>query len=982
MKILNTWVVLFAFVLTACSPSKKQNSDSGMKTAKDNSGNSYSFVENDPMKVRIYKLENGLELYLSQNTNEPTFMSFIAVKAGSTYDPSDNTGLAHYLEHLMFKGTPKLGTVNWEKEKELLAQIEELYEQHKNEPSAEGKKAIYKTIDSLSFEAAKHASPNEFDKAISSIGGKYTNAFTSNEVTAYMNVIPANEMEKWVMLERERFGNLVLRLFHTELETVYEEFNRGQDSDSRKAYSAMMKALFAGHPYGDQTTIGEAEHLKNPSMKNIRAYKEKYYVPNNIAVCLSGDVDYEKTVELFKKHWGDLKASTDLKHPTFGKLNPIQAPIKVDVFGTDKEFVTLAYRLDGKKSMDADYGELMANLLSNGKAGLIDLNLVQEQKILDARASAGFMNDYGNLTIKATLREGQSMDEAEQLLVGEIEKVKAGDFDDETFNAIVNNLRKNEIQSNESNWRTYKLLDAFIGDIPWDQQVGRLNRLDTISKEGLIQFANEKFQNNYALIRKNLGDDTSIVKVEKPEITPIDMNTDTVSAYLADFKAKSSPDLKPVFVDFEKDIKSGTIHGNVPFDYIKNEDSELFNLLYIIEMGTNHDKEAALAFEYLPFIGTSKYSASELQQELYKHGLDFAAYPGAERTYVVMGGLKKSTDKGIELLEHILADAKPDAEAYKKFAAGELKKREDAKHEKGAIQYRFLPAYAKYGKLNPNTNIIPEAELLSLDPKVLTDKVAAITGLEHRVFYYGNDEMAAIQTKLEAQHPKMETLQPIPASIPLVEQETNENKIYFVNRKQVQTDLLFVSKEQKFNKELMPVASWFNSYYGGGLSSVFFQEIREAKGLAYTAYCRFDTPSDADKSHYFRGYIGTQPDKLNMALESAMGLLTEMPVIENQIEAAREGILKRIASDRKIKDQKYFFYLTNLKRGINYDNRKDVYDYLQTANKSNLEEFFKNHITGNTYTYMVMGNKEDIDMESLKKYGTITEISLEELFGY
>ncbi len=973
---------LLAVATLACTSNKQDNAKQGMITAKDSKGNAYQYVENDPMKVRIYTLDNGLKLYLSQNKNEPTFMSFITVKAGSSYDPSDNTGLAHYLEHLMFKGTPKLGTVDWEKEKVLLEQIEELYEDHKKEQSDEGKKAIYKKIDSLSFEAAKFASPNEYDKAISEIGGKFTNAFTSTEVTAYMNTIPANEMEKWVMLERERFGNLTLRLFHTELETVYEEFNRGQDSDGRKVYAALNKSLYAGHPYGDQTTIGEAEHLKNPSMKNIRAYKEKYYVPNNMAVCLSGDLDFETTIELFKKHWGDLKPSPELKHPSFDKLDPIAAPIKVDVYGPDKEFMTLAFRLDGKKSSDADYGELMANLLSNGKAGLIDLNLVQQQKVLDASAYASFNNEYGSLSIRTTLREGQTMEEAETLLLGELEKVKNGEFDDETFNAIVNNLRKYEIMSNEGNWRTYKLLDAFASDIPWDQQVNRLNRLDTISKEGLIAFAQKKLNNNYVCVRKRVGKDTNIVKVEKPEITPIEMNTDTVSNYLAEFKQKESPSLEPVFVDFEKDIQHDVLNGNTTFDYIKNEDSELFQLTYILEMGTNHDKLATLAFGYLPYLGTSKYSPAEFQQELYKHGLDFDVYPSTERTYVYIGGLKKSTEKGIELLEHILADAQPNAEAYQNFAKGELKKREDSKLEKWKIQYRVMPAFAKYGKLNPYTNVIPEEELLALDPAVLTEKIKGVTNMEHKVFYYGNDEQSAIKTLVEKYHPKVESPKPIPESIPLVEQATEESKIYFVHRDQVQTDLLFMSKQQQFDVNILPVAEWFNSYYGSGLSSVFFQEIREAKGLAYTAYCRYDTPSKADNAHYFRGYIGTQPDKLEDALSSAMNLLTEMPVIENQIEASRTNILKKIASDRKVKDQKYFYYLSNLQKGLNYDNRKDVYEYLQKGEVDQLKTFFTNNIKGNNYTFMVMGNRNDIDMKTLEKYGKITEISLEDLFGY
>ena len=254
--------------------------------------------------------------------------------------------------------------------------------------------------------------------------------------------------------------------------------------------------------------------------------------------------------------------------------------------------------------------------------------------------------------------------------------------------------------------------------------------------------------------------------------------------------------------------------------------------------------------------------------------------------------------------------------------------------------------------------------------------------MEHKVFYYGNDEQSAIKTLVEKYHPKVESPKPIPESIPLVEQATEESKIYFVHRDQVQTDLLFMSKQQQFDVNILPVAEWFNSYYGSGLSSVFFQEIREAKGLAYTAYCRYDTPSKADNAHYFRGYIGTQPDKLEDALSSAMNLLTEMPVIENQIEASRTNILKKIASDRKVKDQKYFYYLSNLQKGLNYDNRKDVYEFLQKGEVDQLKSFFTNNIKGNNYTFMVMGNRNDIDMKTLEKYGKITEISLEDLFGY
>ena len=255
----------------------------------------------DPINAQIYTLDNGLKVYLSVNKDQPRVQTFIAVNTGSTNDPSDVTGLAHYLEHMVFKGTSNFATLDWEKEKVLLQEISDLYELHRAESDPDKKKVIYAKIDSVSGEAAKYAIPNEYDKMISGLGAKGTNAFTSMERTAYINDIPSTELEKWMKVESERFSELVLRLFHTELEAVYEEFNRGQDNDYRKAYAAMNEIMFTKHQYGTQTTIGEGEHLKNPSMVKIHEYFDTYYVPNNMAICLAGDFDPDVTLAMIKK---------------------------------------------------------------------------------------------------------------------------------------------------------------------------------------------------------------------------------------------------------------------------------------------------------------------------------------------------------------------------------------------------------------------------------------------------------------------------------------------------------------------------------------------------------------------------------------------------------------------------------------------------------------------------------------------------------
>ena len=254
------------------------------KNQTDSQGYSYETVVNDKSGVRIYTLKNGLKVYLAKNDDAPRIQTYIPVRTGSNNDPSDNTGLAHYLEHMVFKGTSKLGTSDWAKEKTYLTQISDLYEQHKAEKDPEKKKALYKKIDEVSLEASKYTIANEYDKAISSLGATGTNAHTWLDETVYKNNIPSNELEKWLKVEKERFLEVVLRLFHTELEAVYEEFNRAQDNDGRLVNYAMMEALFPKHPNGQQTTIGTSEHLKSPSMVAIHKYFDTYYVPNNMAV--------------------------------------------------------------------------------------------------------------------------------------------------------------------------------------------------------------------------------------------------------------------------------------------------------------------------------------------------------------------------------------------------------------------------------------------------------------------------------------------------------------------------------------------------------------------------------------------------------------------------------------------------------------------------------------------------------------------------
>ena len=414
--------------------------------------NNYEYVENDPLNARVYTLDNGLKVYLSSYDDAPRIQTNIAVRAGSKNDPSDATGLAHYLEHMLFKGTDIYGTLDFEKEKPLLDIIEELYEEYRSidMSDTENRDRVWSQIDSISGEAAKYAIANEYDKMVTAIGAKGTNAYTSNEKTVYINDIPSNQIEKWLKLESERFRYPVFRLFHTELETVYEEKNRGLDNDGRKMFESLLDGLFPNHQYGQQTTIGTIEHLKNPSLLEIRKYFNKYYVPNNMAICLSGDFDYDETIKLVVKYWGGFDRK---ENPTFDVIqeDPITEIVTKEVWGPEAERLYMGFRFDGANTEHSKMLTMIDMVLSNSSAGLIDLNLNQSQKIIGGGCFPLVMKDYSIHGFYGSPKPGQSLEEVKDLLLSQIEEVKSGNFPDWLVAVIISDLKLSQIKKMETN---------------------------------------------------------------------------------------------------------------------------------------------------------------------------------------------------------------------------------------------------------------------------------------------------------------------------------------------------------------------------------------------------------------------------------------------------------------------------------------------------------------------------------------------------
>ncbi|MEY8870042.1 M16 family metallopeptidase [Meridianimaribacter flavus] len=975
------YLCLSLFVVFSCKTDKGNDTLAyAVETHKDASGFSYETVENDPTGLRLYTLDNGLKVYLSKNNDEPKIQTYIAVRAGSNYDPKESTGLAHYLEHMVFKGTDEISALDWEKEKEYLKQISDLYEEHKAETDPEKKKALYKKIDEVSLEASNYCVANEYDKMVSSLGATGTNAHTWFEETVYKNKIPANELDKWLKLESERFSQLVLRLFHTELEAVFEEFNRGQDNDFRKSYAAMLDGLFPNHPYGQQTTIGTGEHLKNPSMVAIHNYFDKYYVPNNMAMVLVGDLDFDATIKKVNETFGKLERK-EVTHPTLPVEEPITAPIVKEVFGPESESVSIAFRSKGVNTDEEKLMTLADMILANGKAGLIDLNLNQQQVVQYAGCSPTFLNDYGYHTFNGSPKEGQTLDEVKDLLLAQIDKLKKGEFEDWMLDAVINDLKLSETRQYENSTALASMYyNAFIHHEDWQRKVKFLDDLKKITKQELVDFANGFYKDNYVVTYKRQGEDNSIVKVENPGITPVNLNRDKSSEYLTNFNAIEAAELQPQYVDYKTAIKESKTDNGIKVSYIENKLNDLFDLNIIFDMGSDNDKKLGLAVGYLEYLGTDKYSAEDLKKEFYKLGIDYYVSAGSEKSYVGLSGLKENLPKGLELLEHLWANAVPDQEAYDKYVDQIIKGRQDGKTQKGNILFNGLMNYGKYGENSRLRNIMQASELATVNPQELVDLVKDMKNYKQRVFYYGKDVDAAIAA-LNTHHILPTELKEYPEATAYVEKETGGN-VYFVDYDMVQSEMLFLAKGEPFKAENMAASTLFNTYFGSGLSSIVFQEIRESKSLAYSAFSSYSNASDKDESNYVMAYIGTQANKMPQAVDAMMELMTNMPEAEEQFNAAKEATLKKIAAQRITKSNIFWTYEGLQKRGIENDNREEIYNTIKDMTIEDLRNFFNTNIKGENYNVMVIGNKKEIDFKALSKLGEVQEMDVDHLFNY
>lgn len=944
----------------------------------------YETVRDDAQQTLIYTMDNGMKVFMSVNKERPRIQTYIAVKVGSKNDPSETTGLSHYLEHIMFKGTEQFGTLDYAAEKPMLDEIERLFEVYRKTTGEAERAAVYHQIDSVSYEASKLAIPNEYDKLMAIIGSEGSNAWTSDDATVYTEDIPSNQIDNWARIQADRFRHCVIRGFHTELEAVYEEKNLSMTRDSDKLWEALAQALYPHHPYGQQTTIGTQEHLKNPSITNVKAHRATYYVPNNIAVCVSGDFDPDEMVAALEKYFGDWKPNPDIPELQFEPEEPITTPVVREVYGLESENVALAWRLPGASDLGTSaVAEIAGSILYNGSAGLMDIDINQQQKALGVYGGFESQPDYSSFMALGSPKQGQTLEELRDLILAEVARLREGDFDESLIQATINNVKLSKMRQLESNSaRANAYVDAFIAGIPWKDACREMERLEAVTKEDVVAFAQKYLgANAYAVVYKRQGEDAGVQKISAPKITPIVTNRNKSSAFLTEVQNSTVPPIEPVFVDFSRDMSRFTLAPGAEVLYKHNELNDIFTLTGYYNRGLMQDPALGVAFDYLSYLGTPELSSEEIASRMYALACNFSTGAADTRSSFRVTGLGENLPEALGLLEDLVQHAQPDEAVLAALKADLLKARSDAKQSQRSC-YSALSDYVNYGPDYVRSTTLSDAALMALTSEELLAKVRAVFDLGHELLYYGPMSEMELKEALAASHHVAEGAQILLEQHPHLQLTTADRVLVAQYDAPMIYYFQYSDRGERYDASQAPVIALYNEYFGGGMNAVVFQELREARGLAYSASATLAAPAWEDDTYGFTAFIATQTDKMRLAAEGFAQIINEMPQSEAAFSVAKDAVLNRLRTRRTTGMNVLYSYLSCRNRGLAEPEDRAVFEQVQQLTLADVVAAQERWAKDRKYTYAILGNTPDLDMKFLSTLGPVQKLSLEEIFGY
>ena len=935
------------------------------------------------LKVKEYRLENGLTVWLNEDHSQPKVFGAVVVKAGAKDCP--DTGIAHYFEHMMFKGTDRIGTLDYESEKVLLDSIAMKYDELAMTEDTAARARLQKEINELSIRSSEYVIPNEFNRLINRFGGSGLNAATSYDATIYFNTFSPQYMVQWAEINSERLINPVFRLFQSELETVYEEKNMYGDFIGGQVMDTLMARYFGPHPYA-YPIIGSTKNLKNPRLTEMHKFFEDYYVASNMALILSGDFDAQQVMPILEKAFSRIRSGNAPKQekvmlPPFNGRETMKVKFPIPFI----KAMGLGFRGVSANHEDQVALNIAVNLLNNANGtGYLD-KLMVEHKLMGALAINESMNEAGILAVAIMPKLLiQSYSSAEKMVWDEINRVKNGDFSDEMFNSLKLEQKRQYASSLENiDSRATIMMNLFSQGKSWNDYLNEVARIESITKEDVVRVAQKYFSNNYLCVTKSTGKYPKD-NLPKPAFSPVvPRNADASSSYAKQLEKIPEQQVAPRIIDFEKDVKTSKLTPLVTLYTTPNPLNDIFTLNISYGIGALEQPELMQLTNYLQLLGTESLSFEQFRSRLQSIGSTLAFDVTPDAFVMKVTGFDNHIDETMELVGDFIRHAKADDKKLRQIV-DDAKVSEKAFFKSGDNVASALLEQVKYGDQSRYLRKLSLSQIKKLKGKDLLAVYGKVRSVQCDLHYCGTLPVEKVIGTIRQHLPLERTT--IASNSPYYRELKQYDKptVFFVDMPDMAQSIVYgyVKGDPVDDKASRHASQLFSVYFGGDMSSLMFQEIREFRSFAYRTSGRYQLPNHAHKgtAGSFTAMLSTQSDKTLDALGVLDSLIREMPLKPERMEAVKQTLVNRINNDyppfRNLSEK----VASARMEGFDHDPAEEFLRDIATMDMQDIFRFYREQICGRPVVYVIAGNRKRIDMKKLAEYGTIVKVKKKEIY--
>lgn len=934
------------------------------------------------LQVQELKLSNGMTVWLNEDHSQPKVFGAVVVKAGSKDCP--NTGIAHYFEHIMFKGTDRMGTTDYAAEKPWLDSISTQYDLLSQTKDVTERTRIQQHINELSLKAADYAIPNEFSRLISKYGGSGLNAGTGHDLTYYYNSFLPQFIEQWCWLNSERLITPVYRGFQSELENVYEEKNRSSDQMG-DAQEKVFKAVFKTQPYA-YPIIGSTENLKNPRLSDMAAFYKKYYVASNMGLILCGDITADSTLTaLLEKTFGRVQTGptpkrclSPMPYIKAGESQEITLPIPL--IGIE----ALIYKTPTEYEPDASALDLANKLLYNGKAGLLD-SLVNEHKLMMTIAMSASLNDAAGTAVAIVPNLLGKMKTAEARVLEQLQQVMDGNFSEQQVEYLKREMMmeaEKELETISS--RSQKLIETFAKERTWQDVLNKIEGISRLTKADVMAAAKKYYGANYIKLTKKYGTpDKETLK--QPGYKPIlPKNMDAKSAFAQQLEQIPMKEAVIRTVDFEKDVTTQPLNAHATLYYKENPMNDIFTFTLRYKNGTLNTPALAVLAPYLNSLGTDSLKKQQLEKAWQRIATTMNVESGNETFVIRLTGPDSELKPALQLLAHFLRAVKGDDAALDDAKDNDKVDRKGFGKQKDDV---LKPGMQRllYGQKSTYLTQLSKKEVKALKSDDLLQLFRELQQYDCELFYCGRQSIQYVATESQQTLPLAQCAKPKADTFRSLQQYT-EPTVYFydVPKSRQNYVVSYDAIGPLPTTEQRATMTLWAEYFGGNMSSLLFQNVREFRSLAYSTSGSSATTSLALHPNESQGYItatGTQADKTLEAMATVDSLLRQMPMKESNLEAARQSVLNDIQS-RYPTFRSMTAYVANQRMmGYTTDPQSDVARLLPTVTSDAVIQFHQQHIAGNnSRVWLIIGDKKLTNLSALARFGRVVELKKEDVY--